>query len=157
MTSLTCRRWKPAASNLRKTGFRSQASRCRNCSDFIQQMHRKKGLALEITGCEHMKAERYGDPIRVIQILNNLARQCDQVHRKRQRDRPVSMQQLLRGHRETRPEKDPSPRSLHHHRQWNRYDRRTNQSRIRAIQPGRYNNNTTIWWYRTRSDNCERR
>ena len=42
----------------------------------LQRLHSanasKKGLALEIKGCEHMKAERFGDPIRVIQILNNL-------------------------------------------------------------------------------------
>ncbi|MDB4654326.1 ATP-binding protein [Rubripirellula sp.] len=42
----------------------------------LQSLHSanasKKGLALEIKGCEHMEAERFGDPIRVIQILNNL-------------------------------------------------------------------------------------
>lgn len=42
----------------------------------LQRLHAanasKKGLTLEISGCEHMTAERFGDPIRVIQILNNL-------------------------------------------------------------------------------------
>ncbi len=31
-----------------------------------------KGLALKITGCEHMHSERSGDPVRLLQILNNL-------------------------------------------------------------------------------------
>ena len=56
---------------LEKTGFRVKEQ-----MQELQRLHSanasKKGLALEITGCEHMKAERYGDPIRVIQILNNL-------------------------------------------------------------------------------------
>lgn len=42
----------------------------------LQQLHSpnavKKGLALKITGCEHMGVERMGDPIRLTQILNNL-------------------------------------------------------------------------------------
>jgi len=48
-------------------------------TDQIEKLHRlhsanaaKKNLSLELTGCEHMAAERSGDPVRILQILNNL-------------------------------------------------------------------------------------
>ncbi len=52
------------------------AFRIREHMQELQRLHSanasKKGLVLEIKGCEHMEAERFGDPIRVMQILNNL-------------------------------------------------------------------------------------
>lgn len=42
----------------------------------LQRLHSanasRKGIALELTGCEQMEIERYGDPVRILQILNNL-------------------------------------------------------------------------------------
>jgi PAS domain S-box-containing protein len=52
------------------------AFRIRDQMQELQRLHSanasKKGLVFEIKGCEHMDAERFGDPIRVTQILNNL-------------------------------------------------------------------------------------
>ncbi len=57
--------------DLEKSGFRIH-EQMRELQRLHSATASKKGLTLKIDGCDHMEAERFGDPIRVLQILNNL-------------------------------------------------------------------------------------
>ncbi len=57
--------------DLEKSGFRIH-EQMRELQRLHSATASQKGLTLKIDGCDHMEAERFGDPIRVLQILNNL-------------------------------------------------------------------------------------